>query len=54
MKIQKGGSLGMLLVILGASVLGNKFIRKGVLRAGKDIVRVRTGWNNIDHMNKKI
>ena len=33
-KEQKGGFLGMLLVSLGASLLGNLLIGKGIVRAG--------------------
>ena len=46
---QKGGFLSMLLGMLGASLLGNLFTGKGVVRAGsgnkkgKGIVRAGTG-----------
>ena len=47
-KEQKGGFLSMLLGTLGASLFGNLFIGKGILRAasgnkkGKEIVRAGT------------
>ena len=52
-KEQKGGFLSMLLGTLGASLLGNVSIGKGIVRAGtgnkkgKGIVRAATGkqWN---------
>ena len=34
---QKGGSLGMLLSTLGASLLGNMFAGKGIVRADMEI-----------------
>ena len=52
-KEKKGGFLSMLLGILGASLLGNLLIGKGIYRAGKGkgIVRagegiVRAGYGN--------
>ena len=48
-KERKGGSLGMLLGTLGASLLGNFLAGKGILRTGsgnkkeKGIVRAGTG-----------
>ena len=36
---QKGGYLGMLLVNLGASLLGNLLTSKGRIRGGKSIIR---------------
>ena len=48
-KEQKGGFLSMLLGTLGASLLGNLFTGKGIVRAatgnkkGKGIVRVDSG-----------
>ena len=39
-KEQKGGFLGMLLGILGASLLGNLLTGKGTIRAGEGTVRV--------------
>ena len=50
-KEQKGGFLGMLLGTLGASLLGNMLIGKGILRAGyrnkqeKEMLRVGHGSN---------
>ena len=37
-KEQKGDFLGMLLVVLGASSLGNMFTGKGVIRAGEIVI----------------
>ena len=51
-KEQKGGFLSMLLGTLGASLLGNLFTGKGVVRAGygnhkgKGVVRAAYGNNN--------
>ena len=42
-KEQKRGFLSMLLVTLGASLLGNLLTRKGLNRAGKGIVRAGYG-----------
>ena len=42
-KEQKGGSLSMLLGTLGASLLGNLLIGKGIYRAGKGKVINRAG-----------
>ena len=52
-KKQEGWFLGMLLGTLGASVLGNIFTGKSVLRARKGVVRARKGYNNMDQMDKK-
>ena len=38
-KDEKCGFLSMLLVTLGASVMGNMSIEKGVTRAGKSVIR---------------
>ena len=38
----------MLLETLGASMLGDMLSRRGVLRAGKGVVRARRGYNNMD------
>ena len=38
-KEQKGGLLGMLLHVLGASLLGNLLTGEGTLRAGKNTIR---------------
>ena len=38
---QRGGFLSMLLGTLGASLLGNLLTRKGMMRAGKGIVRAK-------------
>ena len=57
-KEQKGGFLSMLLGTLGASLLGNLFIGKGILRVGtgnkkgKGIVRAGSG-NKKEIRNKK-
>ena len=42
---QKGGFVSMLLVILGASLLGNILAGKGMNRAGEKLVRA--GYGNI-------
>ena len=42
-KEQKGGFLSMLLGTLGASLLGNLLVGKGIVRAGEGIVRAGTG-----------
>ena len=39
-KEQKGGFLSLLLGKLGASLLGNIFVGKGVIKAGKGTARV--------------
>ena len=39
-KEQKGGFLGMLLGTLGATLLENRLIGKGTIRAGEGIIRV--------------
>ena len=51
-KKQKGGFLSALLGTLGASLLGNLLIGKGVYRAGKGKGIVRAGYGN--HNNNKI
>ena len=38
-KEQKGGFLRMLLGTLGASLLGNMFASKGVMRADEDMIK---------------
>ena len=43
-KEQKGGLLSMLLVTLGASLLGNVLAGKGVIRAGEGNPRVGYGY----------
>ena len=45
-KEQRGGFLSMLLGTLGASLLGNLLIGKGLARAGKGIVRAGEGVKN--------
>ena len=42
-KEQKGGFLGMLLGSLGASLLGNILVGKGINRAGEGIIRAGYG-----------
>ena len=42
----------MLLGTLGTSMLGNMLTRKDAQRAGKAVVRVGRGHNNMDHMDK--
>ena len=42
-KEQRGGFLSMLLVTLGASLLGNLLTGKGIMRAGDGIVRAGEG-----------
>ena len=42
-KEQKGGFLGMWLIILGASLLGNMPVGKGINRAGDAIIRAGYG-----------
>ena len=42
-KEQKGGFLSMLLGTLGASLLGNLLVGKGIVRADEGIVRAGTG-----------
>ena len=42
-KEQRGGFLSMLLGTLGASLLGNLLIGKGIMRAGDGIVRAGSG-----------
>ena len=42
-KEQKGGFLSMLLGTLGANLLGNILVGKGVMRAGEGTVRVGYG-----------
>ena len=42
-KEQKGGYLSVLLGTLGASLLGNRLARKGVIRAGEGTARVGYG-----------
>ena len=42
-KEQKGGFLSMLLGILGASLLGNMLVGKGIIRAGEETARVGYG-----------
>ena len=42
-KEQKGAFLSMLLGTLGASLLGNMLVGKGVIRAGEGTVRVGYG-----------
>ena len=56
-KEQKGGFLSMLLGTLGASLLGDLLIGKGIYRAGKGKGIVRAGYghpseNNINNINK--
>ena len=50
MKEQKGGFLSMLLGTLGASLLGNLLLGKGVVKAGsgskKEKGLVRAGYGN--------
>ena len=51
-KEQKGGFLSMLLVTLGASLLGNLLIGKGIYRAAKGKGVLRAGYgNNINKMD---
>ena len=50
-KRQRGVFLGLLLVTLVASMLGNTLTGKGVMRAGK--ARAGRGYNNTDHIDKK-
>ena len=47
-KEQKGGFLGMLLGTLCASLLGNKLVGKGVMRAGKETIRAGEGIIRVD------
>ena len=57
---QKGGFLSMLLGTLGASLLGNILVGKGINRAGEGIVRAdygnkkdkKTTTKRQDHKNK--
>ena len=51
-KKQKGKFLGMLLGTLGASMLGNMLIWKGVIRAVKTVRRAGRWYTNMDKMNK--
>ena len=44
-KRQKGGFLSMLLDTLGASLLGNMSVSKGVVRTGEGIIRAGYGSN---------
>ena len=51
-KEQKGRFLGLLLCLLGANLLANMLVGKGVLRGGKRTIRedegtTRAGWNFI-------
>ena len=39
-KEQRGGFLSMLLGILATSILGNELAGKGVIKAGKEVIRV--------------
>lgn len=50
-KKYEGEFLGILLNNFGASMLGNKLTRKGVMRAGKGVVRAATGYNAMDHLD---
>ena len=43
-----GGFLGMLLVLLGASVLGNLLTGKGLTTAGDGIIRAAEGTLRVD------
>lgn len=43
----------MLLGASGASMLGNMFNGKGVMRATKCVVRAGRRYNKMDHMDKK-
>ena len=45
-KEQKGGFLSMLLGTLGASLLGNILVGKGINRAGEGVIRVGYGNKN--------
>ena len=52
LKEQKGGFLSTLLSTLGASLLGDLLIVKGIYRAGKGKGVLRTGYgNNISKMD---
>ena len=50
MKEQKGGFLSMLLGTLGASLLGNMLVGKGIVRAGSESKKqkaiARAGYGN--------
>ena len=43
----------MLLRSLGTSILGSMLTGTGVMRVRKGIVRAGTGYNYMDHMDKK-
>ena len=51
-KEQKGGFLCMLLGTLGASLLGNILVGKGIKRAGERAIRAGYGNKRQDHKNK--
>ena len=53
LKKQRGWFLSMLLGTLGASLLGNILVGKGINRAGEGIVRAGYGNNRQDYENKK-
>ena len=44
--------LGMILETLGASKLRNMLTRKGVMRAGKGVVRTGAGYNAVNRMGQ--
>ena len=52
-KKQRGWFLSMLLGTLGASLLGDILVGKGINRAGEGIVRAGYGNNRQDYENKK-
>ena len=52
-KKQRGWFLSMLLGTLGASLLGNILVGKGINRAGEGIVRAGYGNNRQDYENIK-
>ena len=51
-KEQKGVFLCMLLVTLGASLLGNISVGKGIKRTGEGAIRAGYGSKRQDHKNK--
>ena len=44
--------LFMLLGTVGGSMLGNISTGRGVMRAGKDVLRAGSGHNTMDHMSQ--
>ena len=49
---QRGVFLGIL-VTFGASMLENMLTGKGVIRAGRDVLRARRWYNSMDNRDKK-